>query len=145
MKKTQCYILAGVGLLSLARAGEPVQLACPEVVRAASIQVVQPEGWTAQASGDFRLSSAGFNNGTPEKRADLKPWSVSVKGKKSVETWRFEADEFTKDGLWLVCGYGGAAGQITLAKQMPSAHSACSIIYAPSTKAGARSVAIACR
>jgi hypothetical protein len=145
MKKTPCYILAGIGLLSQARAGELMQLSCPEIVRAESMQVVPPEGWAAQASGDFRLSSAGFNNGPPEKRADLKPWSVSVKGRKSVETWRFEADEFSNDGLWLVCGYGGAAGQVTLAKQMLSAYSACSITYSPSSKAGARSVAIACR
>jgi len=145
MKKTLCYILAGIGLLSQARAGEAVQISCPEIVRAASIQVVQQEGWTAQASGDFRLSSAGFNNGPPEKRADLKPWSVSAKGKKTVETWRFEADEFSNDGLWLVCGYGGAAGQVTLAKQISSAYSACAITYSPSSKAGARRVAIACR
>ncbi|WP_371874503.1 STY0301 family protein [Duganella rivi] len=124
---------------------EPTRIACPTVVPAAAIQVTQsPAGWVARPSWDFRLSSAGFNNGPPEKLADLKPDTVVDKGKRSVETWQFDKDEFA-DGLWLVCGYGGAAGEITLAKRMQAGYSSCSVSYGPSPKAGSRTIEIACR
>lgn len=124
---------------------EPTRLDCPEVIPAAAIQVTQsPAGWAARPSWDFRLSSAGFNSGPPEKHADLKPTSIAEKGKRSVETWQFDESEFA-DGLWLACGYGGAAGEITLARKLPSGYRSCTVSYRPSPKAGAQLIDITCR
>lgn len=145
--KKPCYgILLIIGAMPLnALTADASQLACPDVVQAEAIQLKQMKSeWAARVAGDFRLSSAGFNDGPPEKLAALKPSSVAGPGKQSLETWVFDPSEFSS-GLWLVCGYGGAAGQITLARQLPSSYTACSVRYTPSVKAGAQSIAITCR
>ncbi|MRX08437.1 hypothetical protein GJ697_11375 [Pseudoduganella sp. FT25W] len=147
MKTNPRYDLYGI-LVALAfmpaltMGAESASLVCPDVVSAAAITVASSD-WAARPSGNFRLSSAGFSNGPPEKRADLKPASVERKGAQTVETWRFDV-EF-RDGLWLVCGYGGAAGEITLAKQILPQYATCSVSYKPSSKVGARTINIACR
>ncbi|MBV7538938.1 hypothetical protein KW842_24495 [Duganella sp. sic0402] len=146
MKKPFCGILLIVGVMPLSTlTADASQLACPDVVQAESIQFMKVKSeWAARAVGDFRLSSAGFNDGPPEKLAALKPSLVASRGKQSLETWVFDPSEFS-GGLWLVCGYGGPAGQITLAKQLPSSYSVCSVRYTPSVKAGAQNIAITCR
>jgi hypothetical protein len=145
--KKPCYgILLIIGAMPLnALTADASQLACPDVVQAETIQLKQMKSeWAARARGDFRLSSAGFNDGPPEKLAALKPSLVVDRRKQSLETWVFDQSEFS-DGLWLVCGYGGPAGQITLAKQLPSSYSECSVRYTPGVKAGAQNIAITCR
>jgi len=120
-------------------------LTCPDVIPAATIRVNPvPEKWASGVPSAFRLSAAGFSGGPPEKRADLKPSSVTEKRQRSVSVWRFDEDEFA-DGLWLACSYGGAAGEIILARKLPSGYRSCSVSYGPSAKAGAQVIDITCR
>lgn len=126
-------------------AAEVSRLICPDVVPAATIKVENAqEKWTPSILSDFRLSSAGFNSGPPEKRAELKPYSITEKGRRSVSTWLFDDGEFA-DGLWLACAYGGAAGEIILARKLSDGYRSCSVSYSPSPKAGAQVIDITCR
>ncbi|MRW93316.1 hypothetical protein GJ699_25330 [Duganella sp. FT80W] len=126
-------------------AAEVSPLTCPDVIPAVAIKVDPVlEKWAPSVPSDFRLSAAGFNNGPPEKHADLKPDSVTEKRQRSVAIWRFDGDGFV-DGLWLACSYGGAAGEVVLARKLPSGYRSCSVTYSPSPKAGAQVIDIACR
>ncbi|MTV40450.1 STY0301 family protein [Duganella radicis] len=126
-------------------AAEVSPLTCPDVIPAATIKVdPMLERWAPSVLSDFRLSAAGFNSGPPEKRADLKPYSVTEKRQRSVSVWRFDEGEFA-DGLWLACSYGGAAGEIILAHRLPGGYRSCSVSYRPSPKAGAQLIDITCR
>lgn len=126
-------------------ATEVPALACPEIIPAAAVKIDRAaETWMPSVPGDFRLSSAGFNNGPPEKKADLKPDSVTERRQHSVATWRFDEDGFV-DGLWLACAYGGAAGEIILARRLPDGYRSCSVSGRPSSKAGAQVIQITCR
>lgn len=126
-------------------AAEVSPLTCPELIPAAAIKVdPMLEKWTPSVPSVFRLSAAGFNSGPPEKRADLKPYSVTEKRQRSVSVWQFDEGEFA-DGLWLACSYGGAAGEIILARRLPDGYRSCSVSYRPSPKAGAQLIDISCR
>ncbi|MYM29777.1 hypothetical protein GTP58_15710 [Duganella sp. CY15W] len=141
LKAITATILMPIG----AFASQTQALICPDVVPAVTIKVdYVSDKWRPSVLTDFRLSSAGFNNGPPEKHAVLKPYSVTDTGRRSVAVWRFDEDEFA-DGLWLACTYGGAAGEISLAQRLPAGYRSCSVSYSPSTKAGAQKIEIICR
>ncbi|MHA4868206.1 STY0301 family protein [Duganella sp. PWIR1] len=148
IKLSEARLMAMAGVLmapAYVFASDVVPLTCPDVIPAATVKVeLVLDKWAPSVLSDFRLSSAGFNNGPPEKHADLKPYSVTEKRHRSVAIWRFDGDEFA-DGLWLACSYGGVAGEITLARKLPSGYRSCSVSYSPSRKAGAQVIEITCR
>lgn len=145
---TNNWLMATLSMLLVPTYGiaaEVSRLTCPDVVPAVTIKVENPqEQWTPGVLSDFQLSSAGFNGGPPEKRAELKPYSITEKRRRSVSTWLFDEGEFA-DGLWLACSYGGAAGEIILARKLPDGYRSCSVSYSPSPKAGAQVIDITCR
>lgn len=145
---TQAWLRVMLGMLLVPKPGlaaEASRLTCPDVVPAPTIKVDSVlEEWTPSVLSDFRLTAAGFNNGPPEKRADLKPHSVTEKRQRSAATWLFDEGGFA-DGLWLACSYGGAAGEIILARKLPDGYRSCSVNYRPGSKAGAQLIEITCR
>ena len=121
-------------------------LECPAELPMSAIRAIQPpSGWSASPRSAFLLNSAGFTDGPPERLADLIPYSVVKKGPQQIiETWRFDEDSLP-DGLWLVCSYGGIAGELMLSKQIDNMVSACTVTYTAGKKKGSRNLAISCK
>ncbi|WP_296001776.1 STY0301 family protein [Rugamonas sp.] len=142
-----CVRLGTATLLTTAAAAEPASpLSCPSAIAPAGLQPLVAAGdWRAFIPSRLPLTSAGFMAGPPELTADLKPYSVLEHAAHTVETWKFDENEFSDhDGLWLVCLYG-ATGAITLSKKIDSHFHECSVTYMKSKASVTSSIQIHCQ
>lgn len=103
----------------------PVSIA-PELVNLS----VDKEAWLAFVARPFPLTAAGFMQGEPSMRADLRPTSTKKTPAGRVVTWTFVGPY--PHGKWLSCDY--ADGLVSLSKQIPDTTSECSVTYRGSGK-----------
>lgn len=84
-------MLAGSALPLFAQSAPSTQLACPESIPAASIQLqALPPGWTPYVDGPLYLSGAAPIDGPPQRRGQLVPSSKRKQQGWSVARYRLE-------------------------------------------------------
>ena len=117
-------------------------LQCPEQVPPGSIRLADnADGWMAFVPEPLRLTAAGFMQGPPSTRADLKPSATKRTSAGSVVKWAFEGAY--PEGKWLSCEY--AQGVVALARRIDDSAAECSVEY-QKTKHGELAVQrIVCR
>jgi hypothetical protein len=115
---------------------------CPHQLAPESIRLADDKsGWIGFVPEPLLLTAAGFMQGQPSTRADLKPFSTARSGSGSVVKWKFEGPY--PEGKWLSCEY--AQGAVSLARRIDDSFTECSVTYRK-TKHGTQSVqSIACR
>lgn len=136
-------MFVGSALPLPAQAAPSTQLACPESIPAASIQLqVLPSGWTPYVDGPLCLSGAAPIDGPPQRRGQLVPSSEHKQQGWSVARYRLEGSY--PDGKWLQCSYG-AYGEISLSKRLDDSVSFCEVSYRKGGKVGQNEVRVDCR
>lgn len=128
LKKTLVVILFLAGALhslSPALAADAV-IECPASIAPELGDLsVDKSAWVVFVARPFLLTAAGFMQGEPSMRADLKPTSTRKTTTGRVVTWRF-AGSYPR-GKWLSCDY--ADGLVSLSKQIPDTIGECSVTY----------------
>jgi len=99
------------------------------------------EAWVAFVARPFPLTAAGFMQGDPSMRADLRPTSTKKTSAGRVVTWTFVGPY--PHGKWLSCDY--ADGLVSLSRQIPDTASECSVTYRGSGKGRLSVGEIACK
>ena len=136
-------MFAGCALPSLAQSAPSTQLACPESIPVASIQLqALPPGWTPYVDGPLYLSGAAPIDGPPQRRGQLVLSSERKQQGWSVARYRLEGNY--PDGKWLQCSYGGY-GEISLSKRLDDSVSFCEVSFRKGGKAGQSEVRVDCR
>ncbi|WP_368664713.1 STY0301 family protein [Zoogloea sp. LCSB751] len=115
---------------------------CPLTISAESVYIADhKDGWTSFVPQPLRLTAAGFMQGEPSMRADLKPSFTRKTASSTTLVWAFEGSY--PQGKWLSCEY--ANGVVSLAKRVADTTTECSITY-KSVKQGAQTPqGIVCR
>ena len=116
---------------------------CPEFITASSVNVVNvPDSWQIfKQPNKLKIISAGFYDGQPPDMANLKPYeSKKIKNLTTLK-WKFEGDY--PNGKWLSCDYEG--GIVTLAKELLSNISECTVTYKKMNIPNEQTVSISCK
>lgn len=79
-----------------------------------------------------QLSSVGFYDGHPRKKAELTPDKDKKNKKKQTASWHFVPNK--PRGNWIACGYDHT--NVTLARSLDAKVSVCTVTYDPNLTVG---------
>lgn len=117
-----CAIVLAGGAIA---ASPTVTIRCPAHVSADTIRVEHaPDGWLAFVPSSLEIRSAELMFGPPTSYKLARSSSYRQFKRRTVSTWELAGLPDTEK--WLRCGYG-AADEITLSRQLPTAVSECRV------------------
>jgi hypothetical protein len=138
----QVAIILSTGIFPLNAGASDQTINCPARIPASSFQFANaPEGWTPFVPSPLELTSAGFMQASPEKKAYLKPFTTINNNKRVIAVWKFEGDY--PQGKWLTCNY--AEGVVSISKEIARSTSECTITYEKKKKNQADYIQIICK